>query len=142
MQVLGGAGRRLNQCVSTPTELGRVREHVCRPVTGEHLVADAFGRIDVAVNKLPGEARPSDWKERIEKARQWIAQNDLELACMFPAIGESARRKLPTMEETHGFRSYFQELCDNPSIDALLMCGPGIFVVSAPDEILKPCSEL
>jgi len=22
------------------------------------------------------------------------------------------------------------------------MCGPGIFVVSAPDEILKPCSEL
>jgi hypothetical protein len=47
-------------------------------LTGKHLVADAFGRVETAINKIPEESRPEAWLERLAKAREWIAENSVE----------------------------------------------------------------
>jgi len=108
-------------------------------LTTNHLVADAFGRADASVNKIPEQARPRAWVERITKAREWIADNHLELFCVLPAIGESARKKQPAQEETYGFRPYYQKFCDGPNADTLLMCGPGFHTVGVTKEALGAC---
>src|SRR5206468_1951387 len=79
--------------------------------SGNHLIADAFGRVDAALKKMPEAARPVEWVGRIEKARDWITERHFELFVILPAIGESARRKQPTLEETSGFRDSFEKLC-------------------------------
>jgi hypothetical protein len=56
-------------------------------------VADAFGRVEAAISKIVQESRPKAWLERLAKAREWIAENSIELFAVLPAIGESAARK-------------------------------------------------
>ena len=94
------------------------REPRWRPewLTTRHLVADAFGRVDAAVTKIPEEGRPKAWLERIDKAREWIVAQGVELFCILPAIGESARRKLVTEDDTFGFKKLFQKLTDEPNV--------------------------
>jgi hypothetical protein len=111
-------------------------------LTGKHLIADAFGRIDAAVNRIHEGARPVEWTKRVEKARKWIAANSAELFCVLPAIGESARRKPPTQDETSVFRAHFDRFCTEPSVDTLLMCGPGFFTVGVTPEVLRACRTL
>ena len=108
-------------------------------LSGNHLASDAFGRIDAAVNKIPQESRPSEWTERVEKARAWVAENHLELYCALPAIGESARRKQPTLKGTLAFRESFQKLIDEPSVDALIDCAAGIYLIGIPAEAARAC---
>lgn len=109
-------------------------------VSGDHLTADAFGRIDTAIKKLPESARPTAWATRIEKAREWIIQNQLSLSTIIPAIGESVRRRQPTLDETSGFRDTFQKFCDKPTVDALIDCTPGIYVLGVPEEVATACN--
>jgi hypothetical protein len=108
-------------------------------LTAKHLVADAFGRVDAAVNKIPEQLRPPAWLERIEKAREWIVANHVDLYCILPAIGESARRKLISDEETHGFRSHYEKLYAEPNGDNLLMCGPGFYSVGITKDAIQAC---
>jgi hypothetical protein len=105
-------------------------------------LAGAFGRVDAVVNKIPKESRPSAWTDRVEKARKWIAANSAELFCVLPAIGESARRKPPTQDETSVFKTHFDKFCAKPSVDTLLMCAPGFFTVGVTGEVLSACRAL
>jgi hypothetical protein len=111
-------------------------------ISSNYLIADAFGRIEAAINKIPEDKRPDAWRPITDKANDWIAQRRLEIACRFPAIGESARQKAPTMAETHAGRPVFEAFCREPSIDTLLMCGLAAYVAGVPSEILAPCSDL
>jgi hypothetical protein len=108
-------------------------------LSGNHLIADAFGRIDAALKKLPEASRPAEWVARIEKAREWITEKHFELFSVLPAIGESTRRKQPALEETYAFRDSFQKLCDEPTVDALIDCTPGIYVLGVPKEVTAAC---
>lgn len=54
-------------------------------------------------------------------------------------MGESARRKQPAMDETYAFRDSFQKLCDEPTVDALINCTPGIYVLGVPKEVRAAC---
>jgi hypothetical protein len=108
----------------------------------KYLVADAFGRVDMAMNNIPPAFRPSEWVERVEKAREWMSKDNIDLLCALPAVGESSRRKQPTMSETMGHQPIFEKFCANPNFDTLMMCAPGIFIAGAPKEILDPCNTL
>jgi len=112
-------------------------------LSANHLVADAFGRVNTAFVKLAEAKRPTEWQSRIAKAYQWIQDNNLEIHAHMPAIGESARRTTPPkMKDTAIFRKAYEEFCKEPSVDSLLMCGPGFFTVGVPTTMLKPCHEL
>lgn len=112
-------------------------------LSARHLTADVFGRIDAAVNKLPEEARPSAWTDRITKAREWIVTNSAELFCILPAIGESTRRPMPTdVNALAWFQPFFQNLSDKPSGDTLLLCGPGFYTVGVTQDALLACRGL
>jgi hypothetical protein len=123
------------------TLLEEVSEPRWKPewASGNHLIADAFGRVDAALKKMPEATRPAAWAARIEKAREWITEKHFELFAILPAIGESARRRQPTLEETPGFRDSFQKLCDEPTVDALIDCTPGIYVLGVPKEVATAC---
>jgi hypothetical protein len=108
-------------------------------LSGNHLIADAFGRVDAAVKKIPEASRPGEWVTRIEKAREWINERHFDLLAVLPAMGESARRNAPALDETFFFRDSFQKLCDEPTVDALIHCAPGIYVVGAPKEVTAAC---
>jgi len=108
-------------------------------LTVKHLVADAFGRVEAALNKIPEKSRPADWVVQVEEARKWITAEHCELLCILPAIGESSRRKQPSLEETYGFRKSFEKLRDEPTIEALTNCAAGIYTVGAPAEISSAC---
>ena len=108
-------------------------------LSGNHLISDTFGRIDAAVRKIPEASRPAEWVARIEKTREWISEQHFEPLSVLPAIGESARRKQPALEETYPFHSSFQKLCDKPSVDALIDCTPGIYILGVPKEVTAAC---
>lgn len=111
-------------------------------LSAKHLIADAFGRLDATLQKLPKELRPADWVAQIEKAREWIAAENLEILCTLPAIGESSRRKPPSLKDTLVFRSFFEKFRDSPTIEALSNCTAGIYTVGAPLEIAPSCHSL
>ena len=111
----------------------------CDWLTDNHLVSDAFGRIDTAIKKVPENSRPAEWRTRVEKAREWIAKNNFELFSVLPAIGESARRKQPSIEETFAFRPRFQKFCDEPTLDGLINCAPALYAVGVPPETSVAC---
>jgi hypothetical protein len=111
-------------------------------LTPNHLVADAFGRVDLAMNSIPEANRSTEWVERVEKAREWISKNTIDILCSLPAIGESSRRKQPTMAETKGHQPYFEKFCSEPNFETLKMCAPSFFIAGVPKEILMPCNAL
>jgi hypothetical protein len=110
--------------------------------TAKHLVADVFGRVDVATKNIPEANRPTEWVARVEKAREWISKTNIDILCSLPAIGESNRRKQPTMAETRGHQPYFEKFRSEPSLETLMMCAPSIFIAGVPREILEPCNAL
>lgn len=108
-------------------------------LTTRHLVADAFGRVDSVIKKIPEEKQPKAWLERIEKAREWISEQHSELFCILPAIGESARRKQSSDEATYGFEAYYKKLCTEPNGQNLLMCAAGFYTVGVTSEAAQAC---
>jgi hypothetical protein len=108
----------------------------------KHLVADAFGRIDMSITKVSEACRPREWVERVDKAREWISKSNIDLLCSLPAIGESRRNKQPTMAETMALRPIFEAFCTDPNSDTLMMCAPGIFIAGVPREIVSHCSSV
>lgn len=126
------------------TLLEEVSEPRWKPewASGDHLAADAFGRVDAALKKLPEAARPTTWIARIEKAREWITEKHFQLFAIVPAIGESVRRKQPTLEEAPGFQDTFKKFCETPTVDGLIDCTPAIYTLGAPKEFVAACHTL
>jgi len=108
-------------------------------LSADHLIADAFGRIEAAVMKIPEELRPSEWASRIDKAREFIAEHHLQLHAVLPAIGESARRPQPALEDTAVFRESFVKFVGDPTVANLIDCTPGIYLVGIPNEVVAAC---
>jgi hypothetical protein len=111
-------------------------------LTAKHLVADVVGRVEQAINKIPEAQRPKAWTDRATAARDWITAQHLQLFCILPAIGESARRNMPSEEETLFFKSAYQEFTAVPTIERLLACGAGFFTVGVTNEIVQACRIL
>ena len=101
------------------------------------MIADAFGRVEAALNRIPEAERPKAWVERLTKAEAWIVAQKAEILRMFPAIGQSARRKRPTEEETFGFQPFLQKLYLEPSLDNFIMSTPAFYTVGVTDNALK-----
>jgi hypothetical protein len=108
-------------------------------LTGEHLAADVFGRVDQAIQKLPAEKQPAAWLRRVEKAREWIAAKHIDLFCVLPAIGESARRKPPIQSETLGLKAILDAFSANPTTETLLTCTPALYIAGVTAEALAAC---
>jgi hypothetical protein len=96
----------------------------------------------VAIKSIPEANRPTEWVDCVEKAREWISKTNIDVLCSLPAIGESNRRKQPTMAETKGHQPYFEKFRNEPSFVTLMMCAPSIFIAGVPREILEPCNAL
>lgn len=111
-------------------------------LTGKHLAADAFGRIDQAVQKLPADKRPAAWVERVHKGREWITSKHLDLFCALPAIGESARRTAPVDIEAIGLKPVFDTFSESPSVDTLLTTTPAIYIAGVTPEAQTACQSV
>jgi hypothetical protein len=111
-------------------------------LSGKHLIADAIGRVEQAINKIPEAQRPKEWSDRVATAREWITAQHLDLFCILPALGESSRRKMPSEEDTLIFKSAYQEFAAEPTIQSLLACGAGFFTVGVTTEIVRACRLL
>lgn len=111
-------------------------------LTGKHLVADAFGRVETAINKIPEESRPEAWLERLAKAREWIAENSVELFAVLPAIGESAPRKMPSDDELYVFRPAYDRLAAEPTATNLLLCAVGFYTAGVTEKALQACHAI
>lgn len=108
-------------------------------LSGKHLAADAFGRVDNALKKIPADKQPAAWVERVAKAREWISVNNIDLFCVLPAIGESARRKPPIQSETLGLKPYFDAFSADPNIDTLLTYTPALYIAGVTAEAQAAC---
>jgi hypothetical protein len=111
-------------------------------LTAKHLVADAAGRVEHAVNKIPEAQRPKAWSDRVATAREWVSTRQLGLFSTLPAIGESARKSMISTDQTLLFEAKYREFADNPSVDSLLACGSGLFTVGVTDDIVRACHGL
>lgn len=111
-------------------------------LTGRHLVADAFGRVEAAINKIPEEARPKAWLERLAKGREWITENGVELFAVLPAIGESAPRKMPSDDELYVFRPAYDSFVAEPNATNLLRAAVGFYTVGVTEKALQACHSI
>jgi hypothetical protein len=111
-------------------------------LTAKHLVADVVGRVEQAIAKITESQRPKSWADRASSAREWITAQHLDLFCILPAIGESGRRDMPSEEGTLTFKSAYRDFATEPTIDALLACGAGIFTVGVTSEMVLACRSL
>lgn len=120
------------------------REPRWRPdwVTSNHLIADALGRAEHAIKKIPEAKRPKAWTERLAAARKWVSERHLDFFSVIPAIGESARRKPPTNKEISLFKPVFDAFVSDPTINGLLGCGGGIFTIGATPDLVRACRTL
>jgi hypothetical protein len=120
------------------------REPRWRPdwVTSNHLIADAVGRAEQAVNKIPEAKRPKAWTERLAVARKWLTERNLDYFSVIPAIGESARRKPPTTKEISLVKPVYAPFISDPTVDGLLACGGGIFRVGVIPDLVRACRTL
>jgi hypothetical protein len=107
------------------------------------LVADVFGRALGTLHRIGLEQAPASWREKIDKAHEWIIADGLDLLTHCPAVLEGVRRpKLPTLAEfeaqnfTAATTAYFN-LKAEPSIRNLLIATPLIEAFGLPSEMMQ-----
>ncbi len=106
------------------------------------LIAGAFGRTDAVLKRLPEGAVTEGWTTRIETARKWMVEKNIELLLKFPAIGESSRRKQPAMSEVGASKEMYLKFSDEPSVDNIIRLAPAIFSSGFPPETVAPAAKL
>ena len=105
------------------------------------LVADVFGRAMGTLHRIGVEQSPPSWRQKIEKAHEWIVEDMLDPFTQYPAVLEGTRRpKRPTLAEfsainfTAGTEMY-AKLKSDPSISNLLAASPLIEALGFPAEV-------
>jgi hypothetical protein len=102
------------------------------------LVADVFGRVVAAWHRLPQEAAPSSWKERVEKVYAWIAEEKIGPFAQFPSVLQGTRRAhRPTLAEfqsVHQGAEAFLALASDPTVNTLLSISGFIEAFGFPNE--------
>jgi hypothetical protein len=111
-------------------------------LTGRHLVADAFGRIETGINKIAEETKPAAWLEWLTTARKWITENGVEVFTILPAIGESAPRKNPSNNELYIFGPAYEKLVAEPTAKNLLLAAVGFYTVGVTEGALQACHSI
>jgi hypothetical protein len=106
------------------------------------LVADAVGRADAVLKRLPDGVLHPEWTKRIEAARNWIKEHNDELLAGYPAIGESARRQQPALKDLGDLAELFQRFINDPTLDNFLVLGPVIYSFGIPSECVTPATKL
>jgi hypothetical protein len=107
------------------------------------LVADAVGRADAVLKRLPKGVRNPEWEKRVEKARDWIKENNSELLASYPAIGESVRHQQPAFKDLGQLAKLYQTFVDDPTtLDNFLMLGPATYSFGIPSECVPAALKL
>src|SRR6202020_2667133 len=91
-------------------------------VDAEFLVPDIFGRTHAALAKL-GDGAPSAWRERLEKIKSWISEQEWDARTGLPSVLQGSReREMPRLEGQMAIdmRTSFDEFARAPSLDGLL----------------------
>lgn len=93
------------------------------------LAADLFGRIQGAVLLLPADLVPLSWRDRLEKAKEWIQERRLLPISQFAAVMQGSRRQLyPVLgdEAQQRVTEQIQHLQDEPTAENLTALMPWI----------------
>ena len=91
-------------------------------IDAEYLVPDIFGRTYAALAKL-GDGAPSAWRERLEKMKNWISEQEWDARTGLPSVLQGSReREMPRVEGQMAIemRTSFDEFARAPSLDGLL----------------------
>jgi hypothetical protein len=91
-------------------------------IDAEFLVPDIFGRTFAAMAKL-GERAPTGWRERLDKMRVWIEEQEISARTGLPSVLQGSRqREMPSLDAQIAaeMRTAFDEFARAPSLDALL----------------------
>ncbi len=110
------------------------------------LVADVFGRAFGAWRRLSKEAAPPSWKERLDKAYAWIAEEKIETFARYQSVLQGVRRAhRPTLAE---FRNIpqggdaFLALANEPNANTLLSISPFIETFGFPYESIGDAEKV
>jgi hypothetical protein len=102
------------------------------------LVADLFGRAFGALRRLPQEAAPPSWKERIDKTHAWIVAEGIGTFAHYPSVLQGTRRvHQPTLAEFQSVpqgADAFLAFADEPTANTLLAIWPIIETFGFPNE--------
>jgi hypothetical protein len=112
------------------------------------LVADAFGRANGTLHRIDLDKAPPTWKQKIDKAHEWIVEENLDPFTQYPAVLEGTRRaKLPTLAEfalanfALGLELY-GNLKSDPSPQNLLAVSPLIEALGLPPEAAEDVGKV
>ena len=102
------------------------------------IVADLFGRAVGARRRLPQEAAPPSWQERLDKACAWIAAEKIGTFAQYPSVLQGTRRvHRPTLAEFQSVpqgADAFLALANDPTVETLLSISPFIEAFGFPNE--------
>jgi hypothetical protein len=103
------------------------------------LVADVFGHVVAAWQRVPQDVAPRSWKERMEKAYSWIVEEKIAAFSQYPSVLQGTRRKhRPTLAEIQAgipqVADAFRDLANDPSVNNLLSISPFIEAFGFPNE--------
>jgi hypothetical protein len=110
-------------------------------LTPNMLIPDSFGRVDAVLKRLPAGITNRGWTERVDAARKLIGDNGAVLST-YPAIGESAARAQPALQDMGDLAELYRAFIDNPSIDSFLIAGPLFFSFGIPPECTAPAAAV
>lgn len=91
-------------------------------IDAEFLVPDIFGRVYAAVMKL-GDAAPAGWRERLDKIKTWIEEQEMSARTGLPSVLQGSReREMPILSGPMAtqMRTAFDDFARMPSLDGLL----------------------
>jgi hypothetical protein len=98
------------------------------------LKADAAGRIRAAIHSVPEKMRPASWQMHLTTLEEKLIQDHTFFLSTFPAIGESARGKQPTLADLGDISKHYSKLIDDPTGTNLIGLAPLIFTYGCPSE--------
>jgi hypothetical protein len=91
-------------------------------VDAEFIIPDIFGRVYAALAKC-GDRAPTSWRNRLEKMRNWIEEQEWEARIGLPSVLQGSReREMPRPEGQLALdmRAVFDEFAREPSLERLL----------------------
>jgi len=104
----------------------------------DFLVGDVYGRARSAFHGISAESAPESWKQRINRADDWIVKKNQQALTMFPAVLEGARRaKSPTPAELNERIKQYRDFEADPSVANLVSLGPAIHIFGFPPDGLS-----
>jgi hypothetical protein len=110
------------------------------------LVADLFGRAVSVWQNFPQESAPTGWKERLDRAYEWIAAEKIGTFSQYPAVLQGTRRmRRPTLADFEGVpqgADAFRTLASVPTVNTLISISPFIAAFGFPDEATRDIEKV